>query len=174
MTTANYTAFFLSHEVGSWRISSWFWLTSQAYPGSSGLHPNSRAAILHSLVPSADLSRVHSIPLLVIDKVNKQRWFPVFPWGTPLATDLHPEESTTLWMRLSKHFPYPPYSPSIKWVSFQFGEEDALGDDVKGIIEVQIIDICSSYPLMRSCHHRRVDLCFPQHSEEFTDVLRKA
>ncbi|KAK4828634.1 hypothetical protein QYF61_000282 [Mycteria americana] len=83
-------------------------LTSPIDPACPAFLPSSRSTLPHNLVSSANLLRVHSIPLSrsLIKVVN--RTSPnTEPWGTPLVTgrqlDLNPF-TTTLWARPSRQF----------------------------------------------------------------------
>jgi len=44
--------------------------------------------------------------------------------------------------------------PAIESISLQFGEKDVVGDSIKSITEIQIVDISISSPFCL-CHHRK-------------------
>ncbi|KAK4825966.1 hypothetical protein QYF61_003535 [Mycteria americana] len=84
-----------------------------------------------SLVSSANLLRVHSIPLsMSLMKILN---------STGPTIDHYPLDT------IIQTIPHPPNSPPIKSISLLFTEKDVVGDQVKGLTEVQIDDIrCSS------------------------------
>ncbi|PKU44713.1 hypothetical protein llap_4987 [Limosa lapponica baueri] len=90
---------------------------------------------------TANLLRVHSIPLsMSLVKILNHTGPSTNPSGTPLITDLHLDiELLTI-----QRFPHPPNRPSTKSISHQFKEKNIVWDRVKGLIEIQIDDTCSS------------------------------
>lgn len=92
----------------------------------------------HSLVPSANLLRVYSIPLLMpLMETLKSTDPSTDPCGAPLVTD-HPLnmeafDHHSLGLIL-KPVPYLSNSPPIKFMYFQPGEKDAMRDHVGGLL----------------------------------------
>ncbi|KAK4827087.1 LOW QUALITY PROTEIN: hypothetical protein QYF61_014189 [Mycteria americana] len=87
-------------------------------------HPSDVSTAPLSLMSSANLLRVHSIPLsMSLMKILN---------STGPTIDHYPLDATI------QPIPYPLNSPPIKSISLQFREKDVVGDHVKGFTEVQI------------------------------------
>jgi len=96
--------------------SSWFrflWIAFLTYLVS---------AVPLSLVPSADLLRVRSIPLsMSLIKMLKSTGSKKDPWRTSLITGLQLDLElliTALWLLTIQPLPYPPNSPAFKSIYF--------------------------------------------------------
>ncbi|KAK4818403.1 hypothetical protein QYF61_012324 [Mycteria americana] len=98
--------------------------------------PSGMSTVPLSLVLSANLLRVHSIPLpMSLMKILNS----IGP-----TIDRYPLDATI------QTIPHPPNSPPIKSVSLQFREKDVVGAHVKGLTEVQIDDILGGTLLPQS------------------------
>jgi len=93
-----------------WASWGWHGPSSQACPGPSGWHPfpSGMSIAPLSLVSSANLLKVHSIPLSVSSsKMLNNTSLSNNPWGMPLITGHHLDSkplTTTHWVWLSIQF----------------------------------------------------------------------
>ena len=109
-----------------------------------GIPPFSELTTPHSFVSSANLLRMHSIPLLMsLLKMLKSTGPSTDTGGTPIVADLHPdiEPLTTLWLHpatSSSSSEHPPGSSLRKSVSFPLlsshkGEKLSLQIDIRAL-----------------------------------------
>ena len=108
---------------------------------------SSMSIALHSLVSSANLLRVHSVPLSVfLTKMLNNTGPYTDPWGMPLITGFHLDIEpfiTTFWVQPSSQFLiFCVIYPSIKSMSLQFKDKDFMWDSVTCSAQVQVDDVC--------------------------------
>ena len=101
-------------------------------------------------MPSANLLRMHSIPLSKpLIKIWKNTDPETGTWGTPLIISLHLDVETLT--ATIQPIPYPLNSPPFKSRYFQFRDKNMMWDHIKSLAEVQEDDICFS--LVHCCCH---------------------
>lgn len=108
-----------------------------------------------SLMLSANLLRVSSIPLSVTDKENWSQ-----DRGKPLVTSFHLDIvhlTRTLWLQPSNQYIHLNIS-HLKSTSLQFTDKDVVWGHIKGVAEVQADDISFPSFVQSLCCRRPSDL----------------
>ena len=116
------------------------------------LCPSGMLTTLYSLVSSAKLPRVCSIPLVMSLMNIWNNTNPTTDPRDPLVTDLCLDTDDQSLSTNLQPVPCPLNSPLVKSIPLQFVEKGVMGDHVKGLIEVQIDDINDS-SLVHWCNY---------------------